>query len=106
MIYNINIGNAYTYLEGFENFSEDIKEELLFLNSYFDKNAKHCVRYKEGKWDGRKYFLTEKGRLSTGLLSDTIRVLKKYGETKLNDYRTKPEEKISSVWEWLSLIHI
>ena len=93
-MFEIKINNRYSYLQNFERWPEKLKNELFRMNSYFVENAEKSKKFQEGKWDGRKYFLTAKGRLSSGLLSGTLEVLKKEKVTcKTIKHRLLPGRK-------------
>lgn len=65
---------------------EDLREEFSVMaqNYYFSQ------LYKTGKWDGKKHFITPKGRMMIGLLPFVIESLKEQKvDYVFNDHRTK-----------------
>lgn len=84
----INIGTIYSTLS-----TDNLRllRKLRDVFSVYATNFEKTEAYQSGRWDGKTYFITEKGRFYTGLLPMVLKVIQDYDveiiDNRLNKHK-------------------
>lgn len=84
----ILINNIYTYIKAPNPIMEDIREYMTVT----PPNAYWKAKYSKFKYDGKKRFLTPKGRMATGFLPNILQYIdKNYPDEEVEIFDNRPE---------------
>lgn len=96
---NVVIDNCYSYFHNYDLYPKSVKQAIMDVASYFDKNAQRSIAFRQGKWDGRYYLVTSKGRIPTGIVPMAINAVARTNhQVNIIDNRKKPVPTRSYDW--------